>query len=252
MSIISNIKEEIFKPPLFLQKGLSLVEVMLACALGAFLLQGLADLYLNSKRVFELQKAIVHLQENARFAGHFLAQNIRMAGDISCENTLPMSDISQALQGYQSSPPPSLKEKVLKGTDSIFIERCRMKNGSQFIEKYALFISETSRKNQLGKKIYALYESPILGSKTELVPNIVDMRIYYGIATADGQDVQAYLPADEVSDWQKVKSLEIALLLSSEMPVLKEPESIQFMGKILPKSRYLQKQWHYTINLRER
>lgn len=233
------------------QSGVSLVEVMLACALGIFLIQGLIDLYLHSKRTFELQKAFVHLQENARFAAHFLAQNIRMAGDISCENTLPIADSPEALRGYQNDPPPSLKGKILSGTDSVSIERCRMKNGIKSIEKYAFFISETSRKNQLGKKIYALYESPIWGDKTELIPNVVDMRIYYGVADTNEQNVKAYLSADEILDWKRVKSVEIALLLSSEMPVLSQPESVEFMGKVLPKSRYLQKQWHYYIQLRE-
>ncbi|MDF3055022.1 MAG: hypothetical protein K0Q74_929 [Gammaproteobacteria bacterium] len=225
---------------------------MLACALGIFFMQGVVDVYLSAQKTFALQKAIAHLQENARFATHFLTQNIRMAGELSCEHLLPMPNPPEALRGYQGNPPPTLKNKILAGTDSVSIERCRTNDGSESIEKYAFFISETSRKNQLGKKVYALYESPIVGNKVELVPNVNDMRISYGVMSADGQGVQAYLPADKVSDWKMVKSVEIALLLSSEMPVLSKPESIQFAGKPLPKSRYLHKEWPVYVNLRER
>lgn len=205
---------------------------MLACVLGVLLIQGVLEIYLGTKKIADLQMATARLQENARFATHFLTQHIRMAGDFSCESSPPMVDPVDALQGYhQSNLPPSLRNKARPGTDSVMIKRCRVREGREILEKYLLFIGETTRKDAAGNKVYALYESPLVGDKVELVPDIVDMRIQYGVASGDGQGVQTYVPAAGVVDWKRVKSLEIVLLL---------------------KSLKFEKPWHLYVTLRER
>jgi hypothetical protein len=233
------------------QKGTSLIEVMLASVLGIFLTHGLVELHLSSKKTFAVQNALVHIQENARFASHILGNTIRMAGDFSCEGAL-LIDSRIGLEGYQSNPPASLKDKVLKATDSILIHRCNIKGGLESIDKKFFFVSATSRNNLFGDNVYALYESPLYGNKVELIPNVVNMRIQYGVMDPQNMEIKAYKRADDVLDWEMVKSVEIALLLRSEAPVFITPLPVTFMGDILPASRYLHKQWNLYISLRER
>lgn len=234
------------------QAGASLVEMMLACALSIFLIQGVINTYLSNKLTYELQSSIAAMQENGRFATHILSQNLRMAGDSNCDYSLAYLDATDAIHGYQKSPPASIKNKIKKDTDSVVFKRCRFEEGKTAAEDYAFFISATTRKNKLGETIYALYTAPLSGDKTELVPNVTGMRIYYGVWDPVANDIQAYLPADQITDWNHIKGVEIALLLNSENPVLNNEVNYEFSGSLLDKSRYLRKEWNIYVMLREK
>src|SRR5689334_12994230 len=101
------------------QNGMSLIEVMLAQALGLFLIFGLIQIYLTVQKTFHLQQAIVSLQENGRFAAHFLSESIRMAGFAHCSATDQWSDPGSALHGYGNNIPDFLRGIVKQGTDSL-------------------------------------------------------------------------------------------------------------------------------------
>lgn len=234
------------------QYGASLVEAMLACALGLFLISGFIQIYLAVQKTFTLQQAIVTIQENARFAIHFLNQDIRMAGYSGCDATTALTNNDLAIHGYQNNPPDFYKGKVLKDTDSIVIGRCETENGKEVFKQLAFFIGATSRKNVLGKSVYALYVNPEGGDKSELVSNVDNMQIHYGIGSVDQQDVTQYLLANQVTDWNNVRTVEISLLFSSPTPVLAQPEAYTFADSVFPKDRFLHREWHTYITLRER
>lgn len=66
------------------QQGLSLVELMIAIALGLFLTAGLIELFTNSKQTYRVQDELSRLQENARFAMQAISRDIRMADFAGC------------------------------------------------------------------------------------------------------------------------------------------------------------------------
>ncbi len=235
------------------QRGTTLIEVMLACTLGMFLMAGLIQTYLTCKKTFNLQQAIITLQQNGYYAVYFLNQNIRMAGYAGCESsTPPFIKPDSAIVGYENKLPPVLKGKVVNGTGSIIIGNCRIENGKQRYNQYAFFISPTSRKDRLGKSISSLYEMPIDGSKRELVPDVEQMLISYGTMTPDGENIAHYESADKVKDWRAVRAVEILLLVNSEQPILTRPEAYTFAGKIMPADRYLHREWSTYIAMREK
>lgn len=232
------------------QQGASLLEMMIACAVGAVLLLGLIQIYVATYKTFKLQQAILEVQENARFASHFLTQNIRMAGYVGCEQTPPV-DKDTAIIGYGAVLPAGLQGKVLKNTDSVVITQCKLRNGKMTVGKFAYFIGSTTRKNASGNTIHALFTAPLGEDKEELVANVDDMRIRYGLASPDGHDIAQYVAANAVTDWTQVRSVAISLLLSSSSPVLTKAESTTFAGTTLPKDRYLHREWDVYIALRE-
>jgi len=63
-------------------KGMSLVELMVAITISLFLIIGIFQIYLNSQTNYKTQKQISRLQENGRFAMHKLTQSIRMGGNL--------------------------------------------------------------------------------------------------------------------------------------------------------------------------
>lgn len=66
------------------QRGLSLVELMIAIALGLFLIWGVTQSFLTSRQSYRLQQGVGRIQENGRLAQEFLGFEIRNAGDYGC------------------------------------------------------------------------------------------------------------------------------------------------------------------------
>lgn len=235
------------------QTGISLVEVMLASALGLFLIFGFIQVYLSVEKTLHLQQAIISIQENGRFAEHFLKENIRMAGYAFCSPFDQFKNTDLAIRGYDKDLPVFLKNSVKKNTDSIEVGKCAVRDKKEKFEQFAFFISTTERQNKLGNFINALYTKYRTNStKRELLPGIDDMQISYGVInnSAD-ENIADYVTASKVHDWKKIRAVKIALLLSSELPVLTQPESTEFADKKLPASRFLRREWDVYVALRE-
>lgn len=66
--------------------GLSLIEIMVALAIGTVLLLGLVQVFSASRTAYQLSEGMARVQENARFALEFLQRDIRMAGHYGCVN----------------------------------------------------------------------------------------------------------------------------------------------------------------------
>ena len=62
------------------QQGLSLVELMVAIALGLFLSWGAIQAFLSGKQTYSTQQALSRIQENARLVQDFLGFDIRSDG----------------------------------------------------------------------------------------------------------------------------------------------------------------------------
>ncbi|MGC4010354.1 MAG: prepilin-type N-terminal cleavage/methylation domain-containing protein [Pseudomonas sp.] len=62
------------------QRGLSLIELLVAMALGLLLLAGVIQVVLSSKRSYQSGVALAELQESGRFALEVVAQDLRNAG----------------------------------------------------------------------------------------------------------------------------------------------------------------------------
>jgi type IV pilus assembly protein PilW len=102
------------------QLGFSVVEVMLALALGALLLISLGKIYLSMKQAYYMQTDIARMQENGRLATHILTNNIQMAGYGGCR----AGNLTDALHGYNSSNAPEyLRNKINTNTDIIIIKK---------------------------------------------------------------------------------------------------------------------------------
>ena len=66
------------------QCGFSLLELLLAAALGALTTAAVAQLFVSNARAAALQTGQARLQESARLALHFLADSARSAGYLGC------------------------------------------------------------------------------------------------------------------------------------------------------------------------
>ncbi|MGQ0799140.1 MAG: PilW family protein [Pseudomarimonas sp.] len=70
----------------FHQTGVTLIELMIALALGVVLVLGIMQVFSGVRSAFATSEGLSRVQENARFAMQFIRFDTRMAGNFGCRN----------------------------------------------------------------------------------------------------------------------------------------------------------------------
>lgn len=68
------------------ERGVSLIELMVALAIGSLLILGLVEVFSASRTAYQLSEGIARVQENGRFAMDYIQRDFRMAGHLGCVN----------------------------------------------------------------------------------------------------------------------------------------------------------------------
>lgn len=84
------------------QSGLSLVELMIALALGLVLTLGVTQVFLGSNKTYRTNDAIGFLQENLRFSMSRISRDVRMAGNQGCLVGQPTDHLDTSVASYDS------------------------------------------------------------------------------------------------------------------------------------------------------
>lgn len=141
------------------QRGQSLIQVLVALAIGLVLLVGVGQIFLASKQTYTANDALARVQENGRFANDFLANDIRHAGFLGCDaaqypavnNLVDPSRLDddaeavlegirdEAIRGFSvnNALPADLvrlglgQDDVVAGTDAVLIRRARACEGGR-------------------------------------------------------------------------------------------------------------------------
>lgn len=106
------------------QTGLTLIEIMIALLIGAFLLGGVINIFLSSKQTYRMQEGLSRLQENGRFAMDFLAKDIRMAGFLGCNSSAAPNIIADPKNpnpnaGTPGAPIPIPNASAVTGNNNV-------------------------------------------------------------------------------------------------------------------------------------
>ena len=86
------------------QRGITLIELMVAITVGLILLAGIIQLFVSNKQAYRIQEGINVQNENSRYALNQLEYSIRMAGhwggakpaSVAVETTKPATDCTQS------------------------------------------------------------------------------------------------------------------------------------------------------------
>ncbi|HEX6551027.1 MAG TPA: prepilin-type N-terminal cleavage/methylation domain-containing protein, partial [Gammaproteobacteria bacterium] len=84
------------------QRGLSLVELMVALLIGLILTAGVISVYLTSKKSYNVDTGLAQVQENGRFALSFMEPVLRMAGYEGCTRASPENFLNGSVNGSYS------------------------------------------------------------------------------------------------------------------------------------------------------
>ncbi len=122
------------------QRGLTLVELMIAMTIGLLLLGGITSIMISSRQTYRVNEALSRMQDNARYAFQVLSRDIRMAGYFGCvgSDVDPLNVVNgptdflwnfkQTIYGYEATSatawnltPHSSITSPLGGTDIIVV-----------------------------------------------------------------------------------------------------------------------------------
>ncbi|WP_455201814.1 PilW family protein [Kaarinaea lacus] len=132
------------------QRGITIVEVMVAVSLSLIILAGVMHIFINNKQTYRVQEAFARLQESGRFAMNTITKDLRMAGYMGCAssiaspaNIVDLDGIAGAdnvsvfngngLEGFEYSNLPITLNSVLQLTTSTVVpgtDIIRIKRGS--------------------------------------------------------------------------------------------------------------------------
>lgn len=276
--------------PTLVQRGWTLVELMVGMTLGLLLLAGVGQIYLAAKRSYDIQASIAEVQDIGRYAIDVLTQDIHMAGywDLldmtrSPQPTLTgnrLSDtcvtntdgnwgraITNRIFGLNDNSPniatsyACLASDRLAGTDVLTVryadpatvapgkfkanrlyirtapfEGSIMTGGpgsvtdpvfsDHAVVTHSYYISENTSGEitcSSGTVIPPALARKILDSngeahKESLVNNVEQLQFQYGIDLANSGQVQRYVSAADIANWNQVMAVKIWVLVRPTCP----------------------------------
>ena len=244
------------------QQGLTLIEIMVALLIGAFLLAGVIQIFIVNKQTYRVQENLSRMQENGRFAIDYLNRYIRLAGyittkslndirykDLSRNSTTGQNDgssITSALFGNSGNKAiAGTNGDGLNSSDSITVRyqadppadgqmadclgnTVSSPNGDVIVANQFFLKADASNNNQP-----TLYCDPLHATdptEQPVISGVENMQIRY-CAPADSTDtnIGCVLAGNDVSDWNQIQSVRVSLLLrSADDNLVTQPQPYQF------------------------
>ena len=222
--------------PIRPERGFSIVELMIALLLGLILLGGVIQVFLSSRQTYNANEAMSRMQENGRFALEFIARSARLAGYTGPEftSTKPLPLVKPGLPApypadfascndctggagdriaFMYQPP--IDPAILPAQPNRFDCRGNAFSGNDRLIINSYYVSGGSLRCKTITQI-AGGGWPLAGTDIELVEGVDRLEVLYGIDTAgDSRSANQYVSADRVTNWNRVRSIRVAVLANS-------------------------------------
>ena len=220
--------QEMHSGPNSRQRGLTLVELMIAMLLGIFLSSSVYLMYFKTKQTYRYQNGLAQVQEQGRFAINFLTQSLRIAG-------FPGDDM----------PPGNKIEGTDGPTDTVTVRLrddldCRdVATAGVAVNRFRINANNLECSGDgIDWDVY--------------VQNVEDMQVLYGEdLDADGL-ANRYVTAAEGPGWANVVVARVSLLVRSTDDATSKSEEFQNLvgNTVMAPDNRLRKSFVTTIALR--
>lgn len=211
--------------------GFSLVSLMVASAIGIFLVSGIMKVYIDSKSSFNFRTSVASTHENARFALQDLQKNLAMAGrGIDAGDDSPQA-YKRPDNGKRTFPAVEANNKAASATTGIVdidnrgssIIAIRVADGPKLCGSAGLVTAITKVRFYINSNNELVCDD---GIASPLVSGIERMRVLYGVETDTGPGTDGmaniFLTATQVeaeNKWVNVVSIRIGLIVSSDQTI---------------------------------
>jgi type IV pilus assembly protein PilW len=157
--------------------GLSLVELMIALALGALLMLGIVEIFTGTKATYNLQEGLSRVQENGRIAMAIVAKDARMGGLLGCATST--NTTSRILRVNPVQVPSTFVSHINPAAaDQLLAFPQVGLEGYEFVG------------TDLGSTLFTLPTAPVNADATEFAPELPDSDMFTGaIVPARGSDI---------------------------------------------------------------
>jgi type IV pilus assembly protein PilW len=217
----------------FRQRGLSLIELMVAMLIGLFLLGGLLSILQSTRNTSSNQALLSQLQDNERIAMSLMTSVIESAGYYPSPETVPLATAlpsspdfaqpGQIIVGSANTNGPGDAITVRYGTapnDGVLLCDGTSNTTTGNVVYENTFELQTDKN---GKLFLACILSG--GPAVKLVSGIQNMQIYYGVnSAATAMDttegvVDSYLTAGQMTptNWTNVYSVKVVLTFANPL-----------------------------------
>ncbi|MGV8844281.1 MAG: PilW family protein [Pseudomonas sp.] len=228
------------------QKGLSMIELLIALAISSFLILGITQIYIDNKQNYLFQQAQSENQENGRFTLMLLEQQLSKVG----YRRRPDIDIEESFGAINGAGCSFLKGQVINSVDATTIciryqprdpeeanctgnglsdiEKSTISNAYtipnqplSYIERFSLVIDDDKNQLTCTAAIVSgtLVSDPVTGV---LVEGISDIRYEFGVDTDanDDQKADEFIPnPSPLVNTQRILSVRYSALVHSQKNV---------------------------------
>ena len=228
------------------QRGFTLVELMVTIAIALFLLGGLATVVQNVRGTYASQQALVQLQDQQRFAITLLTDVIQAGGYYdnpigdTVQSALPLDPANgfasgQAFNGTQGADVPAAGDTIAVRFRTAFkdgVINCT--GGSNTTVNPDQVYINTFSVNGAGQLQCSLNGA----APVPLVSGVANLQVYYGVkrlvpATDYNVDTYARANAMQASDWSNVSAVRMIVtfanpLFNAPNQPVRQPQYITF------------------------
>lgn len=270
------------------QRGLSLIEMMIAITIGLILLAGVAKIFSSNKKAYRYNAALNEIHDNGQYALDFIANNLYMAGyvpnvekfqeyDWSGDGGVDKADMEIWAYGTTVLP---IVAADLTGTSNDLIAVNRLSDPAdatatdcvgQTVAAPGVFTPNTTAiTNSVGvRNVMAIIPSGLYTGRPtltcngiELVDGIEHLQFLYGVDTdvpSDG-NVDRYMTWADLTtagvDQRQIGTIQIGIIVSSSKNVREanDPRVWQLLGENIgtKADRKLRKAMTVIVKLRNR
>ena len=223
-----------------MQHGFSLVELLVAMAIGLLLTAGVMQIFSSSKQTYRVQDNLSRLQESGRFAIIQVGNILRMTG-FKTDPTDIITFATGAVTGTDPTGNPDQVSVSFQGASDGTTIDC---------------IGNTVPASTISVNVFSIINNNLrcaaISGTQDLIENVEDMQITYGLDTNGNGSVNYSVDANSVANWSQVISVHLNLLLrTQENNLTTAAQTYQYNGtSATATDRRLREAFSTTIALR--
>lgn len=234
------------------QRGLSLIEMMVAVLIALFLIAGIIVVEQGVKLSYNQQTGLSQLQDEQRFASSILSGVIGTAGyypdpeSNSVVTALPAATVpGGAFAAGQAVVAPATAAAAPH--DQIFVrymtvagDGVTLCDGTQAGNNvYTSYLYVTVDASGNGTLYCQLETGKVWGTAVPLVTGVTDMQILYGVATGTSNSVTEYVYGQDVPNWSNVTSVQVTLTFTNPLYKQNALTTVQGQKATMPFTRVI-------------